>query len=176
MRTLLTRFWRDDSGLSALEFALVATFVLVPLVLGASELGRRAWVKAQLDNAVQAGMDYAVVKGCANATTCAFTAAGMLNAVQTATRLATAVTVAAPSGCGGAYYCYGCPSSSGVSLSTTSANCGTGGTSGTYAGVSASYTYSPMFHSCGDLLPISVCPASSSETTTWTVSAVARVY
>jgi Flp pilus assembly protein TadG len=173
MTRLLVHFWRDDSGLSAVEFALVATFVLVPLLLGASELGRRAWAKTQFENAVQAGMDYAVVTGCANATTCAITGSGMQNAVQTATALQTAVTVAAPSGCGGAYYCYGCPSSSGVSLSTSSTTCGSGGSSGTYAGVTATYAYTPLFQSCGDWLPSSIC---STTPTTWTATALARVY
>jgi len=175
VRKLLNRFWRDEGGLSAIEFALVSTFILVPLLLGATELGNRAWIKSQFENAAQAGMDYALVKGCANATTCAFTAAGIQNAVQTASALGTAVTVAPPSGCGGAYQCYGCPSSSGVALSATSATCGAGGASGTYAGLTATYTYSPLLHSCGDWLPTSVCPASTA-TITWTATAIVRVY
>jgi Flp pilus assembly protein TadG len=176
VRKPLTHFWRDEGGVSAIEFALVSTFLLVPLLLGASELGRRAWVKTQFENAVQAGVDYALVKGCANATTCAFTAAGIQNAVQTASALGTAVTVAPPSGCGGAYYCYGCPASSGVTLSASSVTCGSGGTSGTYAGLTATYTYSALYHSCGNWLPTSICPASSTATVTWTVTAIARVY
>jgi Flp pilus assembly pilin Flp len=176
MTKLFVRFWHDNSGLSAVEFALVATLVLVPVLLGATELGQRAWAKTQLENAAQAGMDYAMVTGCANATTCAFTASGMQNAVQTATALGTAVTVAAPSGCGGAYYCYGCPGSSGVSLSASPTTCGSGGASGTYAGVTATYTYTPLFHACGDWLPTSICPADATTTVTWTVTALARVY
>jgi Flp pilus assembly pilin Flp len=176
VRKLLIHFWRDEGGLSALEFALVSSFVLVPLLLGATEIGNRAWIKTQFENAAQAGMDYALVKGCANATTCAFTASGILNAVQTASALGTAVAVAPPAGCGGAYFCYGCPSSSGVALSATSATCGAGGASGTYAGLTATYTYSPLLHSCGDWLPASVCPASGTTTITWTVTALTRVY
>src|SRR5437588_2122726 len=90
LRRPLARFWRDEDGVSAIEFALVSTFVLVPLLLGASELGRRAWIKTQFENAAQAGVDYAMVKGCANATTCAFTGADLQNAVQTASALGTA--------------------------------------------------------------------------------------
>ena len=96
MRKLLLRFCCDDTGVSAVEFALIAAFILVPLMLGASELGYRTWAKHQFENAAQAGMDYAVVKGCASATACAFTATGMQNAVQTATSLGTKVTVAPP--------------------------------------------------------------------------------
>ena len=173
MRTLLARFWSDERGLSAVEFALVATFILVPLLLGATELGRRAWIKTQFETAAQAGIDYAIIAGCANATTCAFTPDGFLNAVQTASALGTAVTVAAPAGCNGAYFCYGCPGTSGVSLTTASGNCGTGGTSGTYAGLTATYSYTPLFGSCGHFLPSSIC---STTATTWTVTTVARVY
>jgi Flp pilus assembly pilin Flp len=173
LRTLLARFWSDERGLSAVEFALVSTFILVPLLLGATELGRRAWIKTQFEYAAQAGIDYAIIAGCANATTCGFTAAGIANAVQTASSLATAVTVAPPAGCGGAYYCYGCPGTTGVSLSTASGNCGTGGTSGTYVGLIATYTYTPLFGSCGDLLPSAIC---STTATTWTLTTLSRVY
>jgi Flp pilus assembly pilin Flp len=176
MRKLLHRYCRDDSGLSAIEFALVATFVLIPLVLGVGELGRRAWTRQQFENAVQSGLDYALIAGCANATTCAITAAGMQNAVHTATALGANITVAPPTACGGAYFCYGCPGGSGVTLSASPTTCGAGGTSGTYAGVTGTYTYTPMFHACGELLPTSVCPSSASTTITWTFTTVARVY
>jgi Flp pilus assembly protein TadG len=172
-RELLRRFWRNESGVSAVEFALATALILAPLLLGATELGRRAWVRTQFENAAQAAVDYAMIKGCANATTCGFDAAGIQNAVQTASSLSTAVTVAAPAGCGGAYFCYGCPGSTGVVLSTASSNCGSGGTSGTYAAATVSYTYTPLFQSCGYLLPSSIC---STTPTTWTATTVARVY
>jgi Flp pilus assembly pilin Flp len=173
IRKLLLRFWSDERGLSAIEFALVATFILVPLLLGATELGRRSWIKTQFENAAQAGIDYAIVKGCANATTCAFTNDGVVNAVQTTGTLGAKVTVAPPGACGGAYYCYGCPSTSGVSLSAASTNCGAGGTSGTYVSLTATYSYTPLFQACGDLLPSVIC---SSTAITWTYSPVSRVY
>ncbi len=170
---LLRRFRHDESGVSAVEFALASALILAPLLLGATELGRRAWVKSQFENAAQAGVDYAIVAGCVSATNCAVTPAGMQNAVQTASALGNKVTVAAPTGCGGAYFCYGCPSTSGVTLTTASANCGAGGPSGTYAGVTAAYAYTPLFASCGALLPSSICSATP---TTWSVTVYARVY
>jgi Flp pilus assembly pilin Flp len=177
MRKLLARFCSAEDGLSAIEFALVSTFILVPLLLGATELGRRAWMKVKFENAAQAGMDYAALTGCPNAQCATLSSsnftAGIVNAVQTATLLGTAVTVAPPAACGGAYFCYGCPSGSGVSLTTTSGNCGSGGTSGTYAGLTATYTYTPLFSSCGNLLPSAIC---SGAPTTWTVTTIARVY
>jgi Flp pilus assembly pilin Flp len=177
MRRLLAQFWSDERGLSALEFALVSTFILVPLLLGATELGRRAWFKTQFENAVEAGMDYAALTGCPNEncsilSSSSFTT-GIVNAVHKATSLGTAVTVGPLAGCGGAYYCYGCPGGSGVSLTATSGTCGSGGTSGTYAGVTATYTYTPLFGACGGLLPSSIC---SNTAITWTVTTIARVY
>jgi Flp pilus assembly pilin Flp len=180
MRRLLAHFWSDQRGLSAIEFALVSTFILVPLLLGATELGNRAWYKTQFENAAEAGMDYAALTRCPTVgftedcsifSTPEFTA-GIVDAVQKATSLGNAVTVAPPTGCGGAYYCYGCPSGSGVTLTTASGNCGSGGTSGAYAGLTATYTYTPLFKACGNLLPSSIC---SSATTTWTVTTIARV-
>ena len=176
-RKQLQRFCRDDSAVSAVEFALATALILAPLLLGATELGRRAWVKKQFENAAQAGLDYAIFKGCSAQTssgvTCGVTSDGMQSAVQTSTPLGTAVTIAPPTGCGGAYYCYGCPGTSGVTLSTTSATCGSGGASGTYAGVTATYTYTPLFQACGALLPSSIC---TSTPTTWTVTNVVRVF
>jgi Flp pilus assembly pilin Flp len=173
MRKLLLRFCRDDAGVSAVEFALIATFILVPLMMGASELGYRAWSKQQLDDAAQAGMDYAIVKQCASGTTCGFDAAGIQNAVQTATKLGANVTVAPAAGCGANYFCFGCPNGAGVSLSSTSGNCTNGGASGTYAALTATYNYTPLFKACGDFLPSGLC---SSTPITWTVTAVARVF
>jgi Flp pilus assembly pilin Flp len=173
MRKLLRRFYCDDTGVSAVEFALIAAFILVPLMLGASELGYRIWAKHQFEDSAQAGIDYAIVKQCVSATSCGFDAAGMQTAVQTATSLGTRVTIVPASGCGANYYCFGCPGASGVTLSATSTNCGGGGTSGTYAALTATYSYTPLFQACGDFLPSSLC---SNAPITWTVTAVARVF
>jgi threonine dehydrogenase-like Zn-dependent dehydrogenase len=135
-------------------------------------------MKTQFENAAEAGMDYAALtrcptvgftENCSIFSTSDFTT-GIVDAVQKATSLGTNVTVAPPAGCGGAYYCYGCPSGTGVTLTTTSGNCGSGGTSGTYAGLTASYTYTPLFSVCSDVLPSALC-----ATTTWTVTTIARV-
>jgi Flp pilus assembly pilin Flp len=173
MIKLLLRFCHDEAGVSAVEFALIATFILVPLMMGASELGYRAWSKQQLDNAAQAGMDYAIVKQCSGPITCGFDAAGIQNAVQTATRFAANITVAPAAGCGANYFCYGCPSGSGVTLSATSGNCANGGSSGTYAALTATYNYTPLFQACGSFLPSGLC---GNTPITWTVTSVARVY
>ena len=55
MRKLLLRFCCDDAGVSAVEFAMVAALILVPLMLGVSELGYRAWAKHQFEDAAHQG-------------------------------------------------------------------------------------------------------------------------
>ncbi len=62
MKKSVLRLWCDESGASAIELALVSAFILVPLLLGATEIGRRIWVKAQLDNAVRAGVESHVIR------------------------------------------------------------------------------------------------------------------
>jgi Flp pilus assembly pilin Flp len=93
MKKLLRRFYDDETGVSAVEFALIAAFVLVPLLLGGSELGYRTWAKHQFEDAAQAGMDYAIVQLCIDGACGQITAAAVQGAVQTATKL-TNITVA----------------------------------------------------------------------------------
>jgi Flp pilus assembly pilin Flp len=173
VRKLLRRFYCDDTGVSAIEFALIAAFILVPLVLGATELGYRTWAKHQFENAAQAGMDYGMYKRC-NAQGCGFTATDIQNAVHNySTRFGPNVTVAPAPGCNTDYSCFGCPGVSGVTLTTTQTTCGDGAISGKYVGLTATYNYTPLFQACGDFLPSGLC---SSAPITWTVTAVARVY
>jgi Flp pilus assembly protein TadG len=153
-------FWSDESGASAIELGVVSALILVPLLLGGTELGRRIWARAQLDNAARVGINYVMANHQASPTGTA-----IQNAVQSATYLGTAVTLTAMSGCGSAYYCYGCPTSSGVTLSGTSTTCGAGGSSGKYAAMTASYSYTPLFQGCGHLLPSAVCPLTSAPIT-----------
>jgi Flp pilus assembly pilin Flp len=160
MKKLAQRLWLNESGISAIELALISALILVPVLLGSSEIGRRVWVKSELDNAVRVGIEYVMAN---HLTTVSGTA--VQNAAQSATRLGTAVTVSPPSACGTAYSCFGCPTSSGVTLGGTSATtCASGGTAGTYAGLTAQYSYTPLFAGCGGLLPTSVCPVTSAAT------------
>lgn len=163
MKKLTARLWSDEGGASAIELALISALILVPLLLGATELGRRIWVKAQLDNAVRVGIDYVMANGLSGT---AITGTALQDAARSATSLGTAVTVAPPSACGSAYWCYGCPTSSGITLGgSLSSTCAGGGTAGTYAGLTASVSYTPLFHTCGGLLPAAVCPLTSAATT-----------
>ena len=47
-------------GTAAVEFALSASLLLVPLFFGAVSLGLMAWTQMQVDNAARAGAVYAV--------------------------------------------------------------------------------------------------------------------
>ena len=167
----LTRLWSDESGASAIELGLISVAILVPLLLGSTELGRRIWVKSQLDNAVRVGMEYIMAN---NQTSPA--GSNIQNAVQSATPLASAVTMATAQPCGGtAYYCYGCPTSSGVTLGgTSSTTCSSGGTAGRYAGLKVDYSYTPLFYACGNLLPDVLCPLTSAATV-WSSSEFTRI-
>jgi Flp pilus assembly pilin Flp len=160
MKKLTVRLWCDESGASAIELALLSVLVLVPLLLGSTELGRRIWTWSQLDNSVRVGLEYVLAKNLSNPT-----ATDIQNAARSATALGTAVTVAPPSACGSNYYCFGCPTSTGVTLSATSTTCAAGGNSGTYAGLTASVSYTPLFQACGGLLPATLCPLTSTATT-----------
>jgi Flp pilus assembly protein TadG len=164
----LSRLWSDESGASAIELALLSALILVPLLLGSTEIGRRIWVKAQLDNAVRVGMDYVMAnhKRCTfsgSVMTCSFTGTDLQNAARSATSLVPAITVVPPTACGSVYACKGCPTSTGVTPQSTT--CSDGSAAGLYAGLTASYSYTPLFHACGGLLSTSVCPLTSTAMT-----------
>jgi pilus assembly protein Flp/PilA len=41
MTSLLTRFARDESGATAIEYSLIATLIALSLVLGATQIGTK---------------------------------------------------------------------------------------------------------------------------------------
>lgn len=126
----LARLSSDESGIAALEFALVAPVLLLGLV-GVLDLGIAVYEKMELDNAVQAGARYATVNG--------WDAQGIQNAVQSATGLVGVGDVPAP-----AESC-GCPDGAAVAAAICGAPCPGGGIAGTYVTISAQHSYAPMF-------------------------------
>jgi Flp pilus assembly pilin Flp len=167
MKKLAAHLWSDQSGASAIELALVATFLLVPLMLGATELGRRIWINSELDNAVRVGMEYVM----ANYLAGSISGTSLQNAVRAGTSMGTAVTVSPPSACGSAYSCFGCPTSSAATLTTSPTNSPPGRTPGTYAGLIMSYSYT-LVQGRGHLLPALFC---ASTATTLSTSIVDRI-
>jgi Flp pilus assembly protein TadG len=120
------RGWRD--GNSAIEFALVSP-VLVTLMLGSVDFGLAVYYKAQLQNAVRAGAQYATGTGRATDND------GITATIQGASRL-TGIEVTTPSS--------SCRCADGSTIACTGATCGDGSAVGAYLDLSASYTYTPF--------------------------------
>src|SRR6266849_8755216 len=160
----MTRFSRlatATGGASSIEFALVATFLLLHLTLGLYDFGTALWSWMQVGNAARAGAQYINVNGysstyttsgnsCPSTPTNTFTCA-----VQGATSLGTNVSVSAGNSyCGcqnGTTYtaqAYSPPCNScGVSVFTNC--CPAGQTPVTMAQVNATYSYKPIFNYLG---------------------------
>lgn len=157
---------RNNAGATAIEFAFVAG-ILALLTLGVIDYGRAFWYRMQVQNAAQAGADWAQYNsfGCGGpGSTCV--PSGLQNSVVYATNLllnasfGAAVsngnisTVTASNGdsftvtaSNGNSTC-GCPNGSGGM--TTDMACGSGcgsvgGTATGFATVSVSYTFTPFF-------------------------------
>jgi Flp pilus assembly protein TadG len=63
IQKLIRRFIHDERGNSMVEFALVTTVVLVPLLFGVIEFGRLVWAKDMITSASREGVRYAIVHG-----------------------------------------------------------------------------------------------------------------
>jgi len=114
----------DDRGLAAVEFGVVVP-VLALTVLAVSDLGLGLARKMQVENAVQLGSSYAVVRG--------FDASAISAVVTNDSSIS-----ASPAP---ALYC-GCPTGSGISAVACGSTCGSGARAGTYVSISAQATYS----------------------------------
>lgn len=158
MRTdWLRRLAAATGGASAVEFAVIAAALLLPLTIGVYDFGTALHRWMEVGNAARAGAQYINVNGysakytttgntCPSASSTTFTCA-----VQQATNLGTAVKVSV-----GTSYC-GCqngstftsesfsPPCNSCSSSITSNCCPAGQTPVTLAQVNASYNYQPLF-------------------------------
>jgi len=154
--TRLRRLAAASGGASAIEFSLVAAFLILPLILGVYDFGTALYYWMQVGNAARAGAQYVNVNGYSSSYTtsgqsCSSGTASFTCAIKTATGLGTniSVSVATP-------YC-GCQSGTTYNAKTfsppcnvcgndTSTNCCPAGqTPVTLAQVNASYTYTPIF-------------------------------
>lgn len=157
----LRRLAAATGGASAIEFALVAAFLILPLTLGVYVFGTALWSWMEVGNAARAGAQYVNVhlgpspyttsgNSCATPPTTTFSCA-----IKSATSLGTNVTVSV-----GNAYC-GCQSGTTYTAETfsppcnvcntnyTSNCCPAGQTPVTLAQVNASYTYTPIFSYLG---------------------------
>ncbi|HEY3811696.1 MAG TPA: TadE/TadG family type IV pilus assembly protein [Caulobacteraceae bacterium] len=148
---LLRTFGRDEGGLAAIEFALIAGTLSVAL-LNAVDVGIYAFKHMEVENAAQMGAQ-AAWKTCDTShipatTACPSMSAAVTQAVQ-ATSLGTNVTIASGYPSEGWY----CVNSAGALVYVSAAaskpsSCSSvGGTSapGDYIVIQTSYTYAPIF-------------------------------
>ena len=149
----LRRLATATGGASAIEFALVAAFLILHLTLGVYVFGTALWSWMEVGNAARAGAQYANVNGYSSAYTTSGNSCGtppsntFTCAIKSATSLGTNVTVSV-----GNAYC-GCQSGTTYTAETfappcnvcntnyTSNCCPAGHTPVTLAQVYASYTY-----------------------------------
>jgi len=138
---------RNNAGATAIEFACIAG-ILALMTLGVIDYGRAFWYRMEVQNAAQAGADWAQY----NAFNCGISScsggvpSGLQTAILYATNLpsgAISFSVAASSG----NSTCGCPNGSGGMTTPVQcgASCSIGGTATGYATVTVSYNYTPFF-------------------------------
>jgi Flp pilus assembly protein TadG len=163
-RRLLTT--RQNSGIAALEFGLIAPVFLIALA-GTVDMGGELYTRFCLDAAVAAASNYAIVNANDMEATDGTTLAGNIASIASTSNTATAanvtvvvndgptvkITSGVSSSSGSAaniassYYC---PTGSGSSLawgssySSNTVACGGGGLAGQFVTITASLRYSPI--------------------------------
>jgi Flp pilus assembly protein TadG len=126
LRGYLRAARRDTRGAAAIEFGIMIPLLSL-MVVSVTDIGLAVYRKMQVENAAQAGAQYAIARG--------FDTTGVSSAVTSATN-STAITASpAP-----VQFC-GCPTSAGVSTVSCGTVCAGGAQAGTYAKVSAQATY-----------------------------------
>jgi Flp pilus assembly protein TadG len=142
---------RDKKGSVALEFA-VAVPILAAFLAGVVDVGAAVYGRMQVQNAAQAGVEYALVHG--------WNSAAIQSAVTNATTATTMIATPAPS------QSCGCASGSAISAVSCSTTCPDGTKPGTYVVVSAQLTYNP---------PIPYYLPFSGSTVTLNAQSIARI-
>ncbi len=161
----LSRLLAATGGASAIEFALVATFLVLPLTIGIYDFGTALYRWMEVGNAARAGASYINVNGYSktyDTSTLSCSAHNFTCAMQAATNLGSAVSVRVdPLGsyCGcqnGSTYtaltcspATSCPPCNTCGGSYTANCCPAGQTAVTLAKVTATYTYRPIFNYLG---------------------------
>jgi Flp pilus assembly protein TadG len=117
---------RDTGGAAAIEFAIMIPLFSL-MVVSVTDIGLAVYRKMQVENAAQAGAQYAIARG--------FNKTSISNAVTSATNSSAISASPEP-----VQFC-GCPTSTGVSTVSCGTVCSSGAVAGTYAKVSAQATY-----------------------------------
>lgn len=122
----------NTEGLAGIEFAILVPILLM-LTVCTIDLGMAAYDVMQVENAAQAGSEYAAVHG--------FNSSSISSAITSATSLSGISASPAP-----AEYC-GCPSgSTSITTATCGSTCTDGSMAGTYVTSSATATYTTFIH------------------------------
>ena len=125
----VTRLRGNQEGIAAVQFGMLAP-ILVLMGVCTVDLGAGIYRKMQVQNAAQAGAQYAVAHG--------FAASSISAAVTNATTLSGVSANPAPS-----QLC-GCPTASGVTSATCNTTCPDGSVTGTYVTVGSQATYNTI--------------------------------
>jgi Flp pilus assembly protein TadG len=129
LRRFLSRAASDTSGVAAIEFAIIVP-LLVMMVVATAEIGMGFYRKMQVEDAVQAGAEWAIRNG--------FDANAMSSAVTSATSAPAISASPAP-----VQFC-GCASGSSIMTVSCGTICSGGVQAGTYTTVSAQMTYNTI--------------------------------
>ena len=135
---------REDAGLSAIEFALVAPFLLT-FLLGVVDLGMGFQSQMAVTQAAQAGTYYAMLNG--------YNASAIQTVVANASGTSGITAPTSSSSCG-------CPGGTSVSVSACNSTCPSGQAAGTYASVTAQLQYTPILVYPGLPSPITLTSTS----------------
>lgn len=125
------KFENDARGVAAIEFGIMVPLLSL-MVISVTDIGLAIYRKMQVENAAQAGVEYAIARGFdSNAISTAVVGATNSNAIS-----------ASP---GPIKFC-GCATASGVSGMTCGGTCPGGKLAGTYTIVSAQGSYSTIIN------------------------------
>src|SRR5215213_3085319 len=121
----------NTSGAVAVEFGFIIP-VLAFMVVAVADIGMGVYRKMQVENAAQAGVEYAIVHG--------FDVYAISNAVISATNSTIITAVPAPTS-----FC-GCATGSAISTASCGATCPGGASAANYTTASAQATYSTIMN------------------------------
>ncbi|HEV2562015.1 MAG TPA: TadE/TadG family type IV pilus assembly protein [Rhizomicrobium sp.] len=141
----ISDFAAAKRGLAAIEFAVIAP-VMAMMVMCAVDLGLAINRHMQVEDAAQAGAEYAALHG--------FDATSISSAVTSATSWTGISASPAPT-----QFC-GCPGATSITPATCGSTCASGNNAAVYVSVGASGTYSTIVH-C-PLIPATFAFASKS--------------
>jgi Flp pilus assembly protein TadG len=137
----LVALLRSRSGNAAVEFALIAP-LLLGMLLGMIDVGMGFYQEMEVENAAQAGAQYALVKG--------WDVSAVGTAVAQASTMSDISLAPAPS----SQEWLGCASGTAITPSSPGEKCANGDPPATYVTVTAQATYVPIFSLALSLSPL----------------------